>query len=92
MTTAETSPATVFNRSVTWRVPIYAIVDSARESRGPYEAKVAGLRCDSLFAGKMGEELKGVAPHVIEFGRGSSFEDFWFGKWGNSSGILLGSF
>ncbi len=94
MTTPNTSQTALpameaFQRAVSPRVPLYALLDAAKESRGPYEAKQAGLEHQSLFTGDMGDMLKNVAPYLIEFRRGSSFESWWFEQWGNSIGVLL---
>ena len=37
----------------------------------------------------MGEMLKNVAPHLVEFRAGTTFYDWWFEQWGNSIGVLV---
>jgi hypothetical protein len=69
--------------------PLYAVLDAAREPEGPLAAHKAGLRVQSLYEGKLGDMLKSVAPHLIDFGVKSSFRDWWFGRWGKSVGILV---
>lgn len=83
------SPASVFFRTVSPRGSLYALIDAAREPAGPYEAEQAGVDCQSLFAGELGEMLQDVAPHLIEFRRGTSFYRWWFEQWGNSIGVLV---
>jgi hypothetical protein len=84
------SPAeVVFDRAVSPDAPLFALVDAARESGAPHQARQAGVACESLFAGEMGELLKDVAPHVIEFPLHSRFSEWWFQQSGNSIGVLL---
>lgn len=47
------------------------------------------MDCQSLFTGELGEMLEDVAPHLIEFRRGTSFYRWWFEQWGNSIGVLV---
>jgi hypothetical protein len=79
----------LFDRAVAARAGLYAVLDAARESAGPHEAREAGLECQSLFAGGLGEMLKDVAPHIIEFPVRSPFRRWWFEQWGNSIGVLI---
>jgi len=83
------SPAAVaFARAVAPRAPLYAILDAARESAGVYQARQAGLDCQSLYAGPLGDMLQEAAPYLIEFAPTSPFAAWWFAQWGNSIGIL----
>ena len=66
-----------------------ALIDVARESSGAYRAEQAGVECESLFAGELGEMLENVAPHLVEFRRGTLFWTWWFEQWGNSIGVLV---
>jgi len=86
---SDTPALRVFERTVAARAPLYALIDAARVSEGPYEARRAGVQCESLFAGDFGEMVKGVAPHLVEFKRQSSFYRWWFEQWGKSIGVLV---
>jgi len=78
-----------FGRAVAPRAPLYALLDAARESAGTYQARQAGLRYESLFAGEMGDRLSEAAPYLIDFPVRSPFRQWWFEQWGNSIGVLL---
>ncbi len=78
-----------FERAVSPRNPLYALVDAARESAGPYEAEQAGAACESLFTGELGDKLREVAPHLVELKQHSPFYSWWFEQWGNSVGVLV---
>ncbi|MGB2987270.1 MAG: DUF4123 domain-containing protein, partial [Phycisphaerae bacterium] len=78
-----------FNRTIAPRAALYAMIDAARESSAPSQAEQAGVDCQSLFTGELGEMLEDVAPHLIEFRRGTSFYRWWFEQWGNSIGVLV---
>lgn len=79
----------LFIRVIAPRAPLYALVDAARESRGPHEAAQAGVEYRSLFVGELGERLTSVAPHVVAFHRDASFYRWWFEQWGRSIGVLV---
>ena len=79
----------LFARIAAPRVPLYAVLDTARESAGPYQARQAGLKHESLFAGDLGDRLEEVAPYIMEFPAHSPFRPWWFEQWGNSVGILV---
>lgn len=79
----------VFERSLAPGTRLYALLDAARESAGPYQAEQAGLECRSLFMGDLGERVKEVAPYIIEFPARSPFRQWWFEQWGNSIGVLV---
>ena len=89
MSISPTPAEATFNRAVAPRAPLYALIDAGRESSGPYQAEQAGVVCESLFAGRMGEMLKHAAPHLIDFRRDTSFCRWWFEQWGNSIGVLV---
>lgn len=89
MTPAAQSAEVAFQRAVAAKAPFYALLDAARESRGPYEAQQANLECQSLLAGELGDLLADVAPYLIEFRQRSSFKTWWFDQWGNSIGLLV---
>jgi hypothetical protein len=78
-----------FERSIATGARICALLDAAREPAGPYRAREAGLECQSLFAGELGDMLNDVAPHIIAFPPRSPFRQWWFGQWGDSIGVLL---
>ncbi len=86
---SESLAAAAFNRAIAPRAPLYALLDAARESSGVDQAQQAMLKCESLFAGDMGQMLKDVAPHLIEFPHRSAFRAWWFEQWGKSVGVLL---
>lgn len=79
----------VFDHTMAPQAPLYAVIDAARSPEGPHVAQEMGAECVSLFAGKMGEQLGGVAPHLIQFRARSPFRNWWFEQWGNSIGILV---
>lgn len=89
MSTDSIQVASAFERAIAPRAPLYALLDAARESDGPYQAREAGVAHDSLFAGELGELLAAVAPYVIDFRRDSSFYPWWFEQWGRSIGVLV---
>lgn len=91
MNPAALSAQQTFERSVAPGTRIYALLDAAREPAGPRFIAEAGLACESLFAGDMGDRLKGVAPYLIDLGFRSNFISWWFEQWGNSIGVLLES-
>jgi hypothetical protein len=78
----------VFRRTVAPGGSIYVVLDAAREPGGPQQARQAGLECQSLYTGEMGDLLKGVAPYIIEFRVRSVFRQWWFQQWGHSIGVL----
>ncbi len=80
---------TTFLRTAAPRAPVYALIDAARECDGPYQATQAGVACASLFAGDLGDKLKNVAPHLVEFKNRTSFVGWWFEQWGRSVGVLV---
>lgn len=84
-----TAAEAVFDRSFAPQAPLYAVLDPASAPTGPHVARQVGARCESLFAGAMGEELSGVAPHLVWFRADSPFRRWWFDQWGNSIGILV---
>ena len=89
MSSVQSQAEATFKRAVAPRGPLYALIDAARESSGPFEAEEAGVEYQSLYAGDLGEMLKNVAPYLAEFPVGSSFRHWWFEQWGNSIGILV---
>ena len=89
--TAPPPAEAVFGRVVVPRAPLYVLLDAAREPFGPYEAEQAGLECQSLFAGDLGDKLAEVAPYISEFPARASFRAWWFEQWGRSIGVLVES-
>ncbi len=79
----------VFDHTMAPQAPLYAVIDAARSPEGPHVAQEMGGQCVSLFAGKMGEELGSVAPHLIQFRAKSPFRNWWFEQWGKSIGVLV---
>ena len=79
---------TVFDHTMAPQAPLYAVIDAARSPEGPHVARDMGAQCVSLFAGKMGEELGGVAPHLIQFRAKSPIRNWWFEHRRNGLGIL----
>jgi hypothetical protein len=65
------------------------VLDAAYAPDGPNQARQAGVRFQSLFAGELGGKLEQVAPYVVEFRAGSSFGRWWFEQWGQSAGIMV---
>ena len=63
----------VLRRVLAPRARVYALLDAARCPDGPEQAKRAQLRHQSLLAGDLGQELREVAPYLVEFRAGSSF-------------------
>ncbi len=70
---------------------LYALADAAREATAPHRARRAGLACESLFSGELGEMVASVAPHLIAVEPGGPFFAWWCGEWGRSIGVLLES-
>jgi hypothetical protein len=89
MSTDGPTAASAFQRAITPRAPLFALIDAARESDGPYQAREAGVAHESLFAGDLGEMLADVAPYVVDFHRDSAFFPWWFAQWGKSIGVLV---
>ena len=89
MSTDTPQAAGVFERAVAPRAPLYALLDAARESDGPYQARAADVAHESLFTGELGDLLADVAPYLVEFRRDSSFYPWWFQQWGRSIGVLV---
>ena len=89
MAVKDREPEDLLRSAVPRQAQLYAVVDAARSPAGPYQAELAELAQESLFAGDMGERLKGVAPYVIEFPLEGPFLHWWFGEWGESAGILV---
>lgn len=89
MVAMERKPEELLRGAVPRQAQLYAVVDAARAPAGPYQAGQAELAHESLFAGEMGDRLKGVAPYVIEFPLEGPFPQWWFGEWGESIGILI---
>ena len=83
------SAQSAFERSVSPRASIFAIVDAAREPAGPHQMEEAGVVHVSLFDGELGDMLKDAAPHLAEFPGESPFRTWWFEQWGNSIGVLV---
>lgn len=78
-----------FQRAVAPRAPLSALLDGARAPSGAFHAGHAGLECESLFTGEMGDMLKEVAPYLIEFPPRSPFRQWWFEQWGHAIGVLV---
>ena len=89
MAVIERKPEELLRSAVPRQAQLYAVVDAARAPAGPYQAELADLSQESLFAGDMGDRLKGVAPYVIAFPLEGPFNEWWFGEWGASAGILV---
>ena len=79
----------VFKRAFGRPTDLYAVIDAARDSRGQGHAHPEGSRGESLFAGPVGQQLEGVAPHLARFETDSSLWRWWYQQWGNSVGVLM---
>jgi len=78
-----------FNRMVTPRARVHAIVDAAQNADAPVQARKLGLDSASLFAGALGRDLAQVAPHLVTTSGGAAFGRWWFGHWRTNLGVLF---
>ena len=69
--------------------PWYAVIDAARDATAPQRATEAGLEVQSLYEGPLGQELAGVAPHLMSFDLHNEFAEWLFDRWAGHHGILL---
>lgn len=71
---------------------LYAILDTARDTRIYSRLAESGIEAVSLFRGDLAGELADVAPYLVPLHRGDNVTDWLFTYgWGNSWGILIES-
>jgi hypothetical protein len=71
---------------------LFAILDSARDSRIHSYLVESGAEALSLFRGDKARELADVAPYLVPLSRGESLIDWLLTNgWGNSWGIIVES-
>jgi hypothetical protein len=71
---------------------LYAILDSARDTRIYYKIAESEIEVASLFRGEQARELVAVAPYLVRLHRDDPFVDWLFTYgWGESWGIVVES-
>jgi hypothetical protein len=66
------------------RLPLFALVDAARDPRCLRTLQSHAEIYYSLYDGKQGEELEDVAPYLVQLSRGSRLTAALLEQWGNS--------
>lgn len=73
-------------------VPLFAILDGARDRTISRMVRTSGFEHQSLYEGEAGEELAPFGPYLVTLPDDPTVLEPWFAKtWGKSFGVLLAS-
>lgn len=73
-------------------IPLFAILDGARDRSISRRLRASDLRYQSLYEGEAGEELAPFGPYLVALPRDAQFLEPWLQEaWGKSHGVYFTS-